>query len=135
MLFRVNRVACREQKQRSFFVFCGVMVVAFTLAAQSGQPRQKTANSVIVPSADPSAKDQTRLQIEKQQSFDAANAARKRQLDEDSARLLKLATDLKAEVDKTNKDVLSMTVIRKADEIERLARGVKEKMKQTEGAN
>ena len=42
-----------------------------------------------------------------------------------------MATDLKAEVDKTTKDTLSLSVIRKADEIEKLAHSVKEKMKLT----
>ncbi len=70
-----------------------------------------------------------------QQKFEAANAARKKQIADDSARLLKLAADLKAEVDKTSKDTLSLTVIRKADEIERLAHAVKEKMKLSVGAN
>jgi hypothetical protein len=74
-------------------------------------------------------------QQSKKQSFDAANAERKRQLNEDSARLLKMAADLKIEVDKTSKDTLSLAVIRKADEIERLARSVKEKMKLTVGSN
>jgi len=50
-------------------------------------------------------------------------------------RLLKLATDLKAEVDKTTKDTLSLNVIRKADEIERLAHNVKGKMTLTERLN
>ena len=54
---------------------------------------------------------------------------RKRQIADDSARLLKLASDLKAEVDKTSKDTLSLGVIRKAEEIEKLAHSVKEKMK------
>jgi hypothetical protein len=48
---------------------------------------------------------------------------------DESARLLKLATDLKAEVDKTTKDTLSISVVRKADEIEKLAHSVKEAMK------
>jgi hypothetical protein len=42
---------------------------------------------------------------------------------------------LKAEVEKTDKDTLSLNVIRKADEIERLARSVKEKMKLTVGGS
>lgn len=69
------------------------------------------------------------------QSFEAANAARRKQIAVDSASLLKLATDLKAEVDKTNKDTLSLNVIRKADEIEKLARNIKEKMKLSVGTN
>ena len=48
-----------------------------------------------------------------------------------TARLLQLATELKAEVDKTNKETLSLNIIRKADTIEKLAHDVKEKMKLT----
>lgn len=69
----------------------------------------------------------------KAKDFEAANAERKKQIANDSAKLLKLATDLKSEVDKTNKDTLSLNVIRKADEIEKLAHDVKEKMKLTVG--
>jgi hypothetical protein len=71
----------------------------------------------------------------REQSFDAANTERKKQIADDSARLLQLATELKAEVDKTTKDTLSLAVIRKADEIEKLAHDVKTKMKLTVGSN
>jgi hypothetical protein len=47
----------------------------------------------------------------------------------ESAQLLKLATELKAEINKTNKDVLSIAVIRKADAIERMAHGMKGKVR------
>jgi hypothetical protein len=57
------------------------------------------------------------------------NVDRQKQLVADTTRLLILATDLKTEVDKTNKDVLSVDVIKKADEIEKLARSVKDRMK------
>ncbi len=53
----------------------------------------------------------------------------KNQLASDSARLLKLATELKAAVDKSTKDQLSVTVIQKADEVEKLARKVREEMR------
>ena len=65
----------------------------------------------------------------------AANLERKKQIADDSAKLLKLASDLKSEVDKTSKDTLSLGVIRKAEEIEKLAHNVKEKMKLTMGGN
>jgi len=71
----------------------------------------------------------------KQQSVESPDAERKKQIADDSAKLLKLATDLKAEVDKTTKDTLSITVIRKADEIEKLAHTVKEKTKFTAGSS
>ena len=47
----------------------------------------------------------------------------------DTDKLLSLATELKQDVDKTNKNVLSVDVIKKAGEIEKLARSVKERMK------
>jgi hypothetical protein len=84
---------------------------------------------------DANQKMQMQEQQQKKANFEAANAERKKQLADDSAHLLKLANELKTEVDKTDKDTLSISVIRKADEIERLAHIVKEKMKLTVGAN
>lgn len=57
------------------------------------------------------------------------NNERQKRLVADTDKLLALATELKQEVDKTNKDVLSVDVIKKADAIEKLAHGVKERMK------
>ncbi len=51
--------------------------------------------------------------------------ARKKEIASQCADLLKLATDLKTEVDKSNKDMLSLPVVRKATEIEQLAHKVK----------
>jgi hypothetical protein len=58
------------------------------------------------------------------------NAARQAQLVKDTDKLLALATELKTEVAKTNKNVLSIEVVKKAEEIEKLAKSVKEKMKE-----
>jgi hypothetical protein len=57
------------------------------------------------------------------------NAERQKKLQEDTAKLLSLANELKLDVDKSTKDTLSLDVVRKADEIEKLAHSVKEKMK------
>lgn len=54
---------------------------------------------------------------------------RQRKMQEDTAKLLKLAEELKAEMEKTNKFQMSVDVIRKAEEIEKLARDVKNRMK------
>ena len=43
--------------------------------------------------------------------------------------LLKLANELKQDVDKSNENTLSLEVVKKAEEIEKLAHSVKEKMK------
>ncbi|MGD0789052.1 MAG: hypothetical protein ABR898_13785 [Terracidiphilus sp.] len=106
---------------------------------QSGVPGMPRSSEMPNPQPNrlPDANQQMEMreQQAKQQNFDAANAERKKQIAEDSAKLLKLATELKAEVDKTTKDTLSLNVIRKADEIEKLAHGVKEKMKLTIGGS
>jgi hypothetical protein len=47
----------------------------------------------------------------------------------DTEKLLKLSVELKQSVDKSDENVLSVDVIKKAEEIEKLARSVKEKMK------
>ncbi len=59
----------------------------------------------------------------------ALNKQRQTNLQKDTDRLLKLATELKEYVDKTNEHTLSLDVIKKADEIEKLAKSVKDKMK------
>ena len=57
------------------------------------------------------------------------NMDRQKQLVADTQKLVALANQLKTDVEKSNKDTLSLDVIRKADEIEKLAKSVKEKMK------
>jgi len=60
------------------------------------------------------------------------NDSRQKQMVLDTQRLVALANELKIDVDKSNKDTLSLDVIRKADEIEKLAHSVKERMKGSE---
>jgi hypothetical protein len=50
-----------------------------------------------------------------------ADATQKEEIAKESAELLKMATSLKIEIDKTNQDTLSLSVVRKANEIEQLA--------------
>ena len=57
------------------------------------------------------------------------NIDRQKQLVEDTEKLLALANELKADVGKSTKDTLSLDVVKKADEIEKLAHSVREKMK------
>lgn len=57
------------------------------------------------------------------------NQDRHESLKRDTDELLKLATELKEYVDKTNADMLSVDVIDKAEEIEKLAKKVRNKMK------
>jgi hypothetical protein len=68
------------------------------------------------------------------QRYEAANAERKRQLEQDSALLLQLAAELEAELEKAGPEVPSPSAVRRAETIEKLAHTVKEKMKLTAAA-
>jgi hypothetical protein len=58
-----------------------------------------------------------------------ANLERQAAIKSDAEKLLKLAVELKASVDKSNENLLSRDVVKKAEEIERLAHSVRDKMK------
>jgi hypothetical protein len=122
--------------------FCLALIFALHATAQNqvtpgGALRMDRADMATPLNQAPDANTQMKMreQQSKQQNYAGANNERKKQIAEDSQRLLKLAADLKTEVDKTSKDALSLNVIRKADEIEKLAHSVKEEMKLTVGAN
>jgi hypothetical protein len=69
---------------------------------------------------------------EAQQQKDMAkklNLQRQQEIKKDTEKLLELATELKQSVDKTTENTLSLDVIKKAEQIEKLAKSVKEKMK------
>ena len=105
--------------------------------APVSQPQPK--HTILDPAANrtPDANDimLLREQQAKRKNFDAANLERKRQLDEDSALLLKLVGDLNAEIGKTPGETGSPDVMRKLEDIERLAHNVQQKMKLTMGAS
>ncbi len=62
-----------------------------------------------------------------------ANKKRQQDIRDDTEKLFQLSTELKAAVEKTNEHVLSLDVVRKAEEVEKLAKKVKEKMKEAIG--
>jgi hypothetical protein len=92
---------------------------------QSGRiPGQQQKTGVLDPEEpDPMAPHRD------QQQARLRNEDRQKRLVADTDKLLTLATDLKEQVDKSTKDTLSVDVIKKADEIEKLAHNVKERMK------
>jgi len=76
----------------------------------------------------PGREDEQRLRIEKEMAK-KANQARQADLKRDTEKLLKLSAELKEYVEKTNENMLSVDVVKKAEEIEKLAHSVKDKMK------
>ena len=132
----------RGRRRRGRTLACLAALVAFGALANPGQnttPGMPVHDVFPAPKnnepPDANARMVMNQKEAQQKNFEAVNAERKKQIGDDSAHLLKLANELKAEVDKTDKDTLSIAVIRKADEIEKLAHIVKEKMKLTVGSN
>ena len=76
----------------------------------------------------PDASDETSKRVQEGQAKARENERQKR-LVADSEKLLALATELHEEVLKTDKNILSVEVIRKATEMEKLSRDLKERMK------
>lgn len=93
---------------------------------QQGPPQPDGRRGTGLPPIGPD--DSLPPQLAAQQARSRNNDRQKR-LVADTDKLLALATELKQEVDKTNKDIMSVDVIKKADEIEKLAHSVKERMK------
>jgi len=76
----------------------------------------------------PQPVDPTHAQWEKLQA-NQENQERQVALKRDTDKLLELATELKQNVDRTGPNILSMDVVKRAQEIEKLAKSVKDKMK------
>lgn len=65
----------------------------------------------------------------KERQVKLQNEERQRRLVDDTQKLLTLATQLHEDVSKTDKNILSIDVVRRADEIEKLAHAVKDRMR------
>ena len=106
-----------------------VFAAAFGCIAQDGRPAQGGTGA-----PQDTASKVAPVKDAKGQPANATEIDRKRQLSDESTELLNMALALKAAVDKTTKDTLSLNVIKKADQIEKLAKSVKGKMKQSSGS-
>jgi hypothetical protein len=106
--------------------FCCLLIlceVALPVVGSSQSLGLPPLPNQTIPAKDP---DQERREHELAKKL---SQERQAQLRRDTDNLLKLATELKQYVDKSNENTLSVEVIKKADEIERLAHSVKDKMK------
>jgi hypothetical protein len=115
----------------------GCISTVLLLLVISSASQLKTEQQQQQPPGPPSYEGQTPANHaedvweEQQRKALAKKASLERQQDirKDTEKLLELATELKQAVDKSNKDTLSLDVVRKAEEIEKLAKTVKNKMK------
>lgn len=115
-------------------VWIGIVMVGGvqgTLSGGAGYALQAQQSSAPVkPSESTQASvDAREKAAEDQHAATSPVSERQKKLAADTDKLLALATDLKKSVDKTNKDILSVEVVKKAEEIEKLARSMKNETK------
>lgn len=112
------------------------MLVFFSFLVRPTLPLAQDSASAQLPPETPNAEaqiplnpeDESRRRLE-QDMAKKANQERQEKLKKDTDKLFALATELKQYVDKSNENTLSLDVVKKAEEIEKLARSVKDKMK------
>ena len=94
------------------------LVLAIALPAQSPQP----------PPHPPEETDPVRLPNGKLQSDEILKADYQKSLD-DARELAKLADELKADLEKSDRNVLSLSMLKKTEDIEKLAHRIRGRMK------
>jgi len=102
-------------------LFIFVWFVAFAPAvgsqAEAADPQFRVHKSI----------DDVKRDNERMKAMNKDRAAR---IKRDTDKLFQLSTELKQYVDKTNENVLSLDVVKKAEEIEKLAKNIRERMKE-----
>ena len=114
---------------RACIYFCCLVALCTAqipaVAQQSSQPPPPPHIGDLNP---PDNEDEARVRLARDMEKKAAKA-RAAALKADTDKLLKLSVELKDYVDKADENVLSLDVIKKAEEIEKLAKSVKDKMR------
>ena len=106
-------------------LYCfALLLCLFASPARYSQLDRSNPDPQFRPHATP---DEVRRDNERMKAMNKDRAAR---IKRDTDKLLELSTELKQYVDKTNENVMSVDVIKKADEIEKLAKSIREKMKE-----
>jgi hypothetical protein len=119
----------RFQVQQRIFLLCIILIASgrTRVLAQQQIPNQSPSHIGDVNPSSPE-EDETHARI-RQDMEKKASKERVAALKHDTEKLLKLSLELKESVDKSDENVLSLDVIKRAEEIEKLAHSVKEKMK------
>ncbi len=114
---------------------CSVVLLAVFALQTDAQNSRSPDNSpgpgsphTIYPPPEISSQDAPASEFERQ-ARTKQNEDRQIAMKRDADRLFAMASDLKQNVDRTNGNILSVDVIKKAQEIEKLAKSVREKMK------
>ena len=135
MQIHLKNSSCGPAKFSSCLTgFCGPLTLAICFAlcpaliqAQQQNPPQlglpASPGTFPEPPKDPALRHMMhKMELER-------NSDRQKKIEADTAHLLDLAKELHAAVVKSNKNTLSIDVVKDADEIEKLAKSIKEKMR------
>jgi ATP-dependent helicase/DNAse subunit B len=106
----------------SFFLLLAIVFFAPLVRSQAADASERDPQFRVHRSVEELKRDNERMK--------AMNKNRAQRIKRDTDKLLQLAIELKQYVDKTNENVLSVEVIKKAEEVEKLARNIREKMKE-----
>ena len=115
----------------------GVFAVVFTCGflPASGQTTEKNPASAAEPSVTEQKPPSEQTDTTQQATPGAVANSTREQLARDCATLLKLSKELKIEIKKAGPDTLSLAVIRKSEEIQKLAHRIQEEMRRSIGTN
>jgi len=105
---------------------------AISTSAQPQQEPQQNSQTETLPQSQPKPDEKTTDPASAKPAPNQAMSpeeARQAQFVADSQKLYQLAQELKVEVSKSNKNTLSIAVTKKAEEIEKLAKSMKERMR------
>lgn len=102
--------------------FCKLLIL-LTLVAAIGWPQQDAGPGELDPQGN------ARLVSGRRQRDEILKAEYKKAVAE-SATLVKLATELNAELEKNSSTVLSVSALKKAEEIEKLAKKIRSRLRQ-----
>ncbi len=105
-------------------------VLSFFISLESQVGRRPASHPLLRCLAAQRSRDEDTWEAQQRRELaKKENIKRQQDLKKDTDKLLELATELKQYVDKTNENMLSVEVIKKAEEIEKLAHSVKDKMR------
>jgi hypothetical protein len=129
----------RLDGKRKWFLCAALATGMFAGAARLQAYRTQQTNGlpatpqIPMPRVTPASGSASELDpvLARQQELRArmAEDERHKRMVSDADKLLELATELKTDVDKSTKNETSVSALKKADEIERLAHDVKERLK------
>ncbi len=131
LIFRNLEVSVFSKRLPLFSVLLALAFPVTGFSAPGAQAHARPQGNQQPPpqiNQQPLPEDEEHAKIERDMAK-KANQERQAVLKHDTDQLLKLSAELKEYVDKSNENLLSVEVIKKAEEIEKLAHRIKDKMK------